>query len=155
AFTRGLGVDQQEYKTVIGWKDTRPLPDGNFAEALLKNRGVNHNLAMCLRASGKLGLDIDGPEGAALVRQLIPAGLPPTVAVRSGRADGGLHLWYELPADAPKAKIQFAKTGLMLSGDGYFIVPPSWHSGAQRRYAFVEGHAPWEIPIAEFPRRLL
>jgi hypothetical protein len=86
--------------------------------------------------------------------KLVPGGLPPTVAVRSGRADGGLHLWYRLPLGAGKAKIQFADR-LTLSADGYLICPPSWHAEAQSAYMFLPGCAPWEREIAPFSARLL
>jgi hypothetical protein len=51
-------------------------------------------------------------------------------------------------------KIQFAER-LTLSSDGYLLVPPAWHAGAEWRYQFVEGHSPWERTIASFPQRLL
>jgi Bifunctional DNA primase/polymerase, N-terminal len=153
-FTRSLGLEDDDFKTVYGWKSTRPLPDGDYGAALLAGRGEKRNPAVCLRASGLLGVDIDGEAGRALVRELVPVGLPPTVAVRSGRADGGLHLWYRAPQAAAKVKVQFASK-LTLSADGYFIVPPGWHAQAPARYAFLEGRAPWETEIARFSARLL
>jgi hypothetical protein len=155
-FTLGLVVEGMAYKTVRdSWdKKHHALADGPHGAAILKNLGLTHNPAVVLRASRLLGVDIDGDDGRALVQELVPGGLPDTVAVRSGRADGGLHLWYRPPEGATKFKIQFAGK-LALSKNGYLIVPPAWHSEAGRRYEFVEGHSPWERKIAPFPQQLL
>jgi Bifunctional DNA primase/polymerase, N-terminal/Primase C terminal 1 (PriCT-1) len=154
AFTRSLRFADDDYKTVYGWKSTKPLPDGEFGAAYLAGRGQNRNPAVCLGSSRLLGIDIDGEAGRELLRELVPGGLPPTVAVRSGRADGGMHLWYRPPAGATKLKIQFTDK-LTLSADGYLIAPPAWHAAAQTAYRFVDGLAPWEHTIALFPARLL
>ncbi len=39
-------------------------------------------------------------------------------------------------------------------GNGYIIVPPSVHASG-KQYAWMAGHAPWEIGIAEAPEWLL
>jgi hypothetical protein len=152
-FTRGQRLEDDEYKTVYNWQSVPPLPDGPFGAALLAGR-PDRNVAVSLRRSGLLGVDIDGAAGRDLVRELVPQGLPPTVAVATGRADGGVHGWYWAPDGAAKVKIQFAAK-LTLSADGYLIAPPSWHAEAQARYVFVDGRAPWGCEIAPFPARLL
>jgi Bifunctional DNA primase/polymerase, N-terminal len=154
AFTRSLRLAGDDYKTVVGWKATKPLPGGDFGAAYLAGRGERRNPAVVLSSSLVLGIDIDGEAGRELVRELVPGGLPPTVAVRSGRADGGMHLWYRPPVEAAKLKVQFADK-LTLSADGYLIAPPAWHAAAQARYVFVDGRAPWECELALFPARLL
>lgn len=152
AFTTGMS-GPYEFKQVKNWKQAERLPDGNFGAGLLKGRGERRNPAVCLQASGLVGIDVDGVEGRILARQLAPGQWPPTVAVRSGRADEGLHMWYRANRKTQKHKIQIAHS-LMLSADGYFIVPPAWHTLAERPYEFLPGRAPWEIEIALFPEWL-
>lgn len=117
---------------------------------MLRGRGQKRNPAVCLQASGLVGIDLDGTEGRALAHDLAPEKWPPTVAVRSGRRDAGLHMWYRANAKTRKHKIQLAST-LMLSEDGYFICPPAIHTQAGRPYEFLPGRAPWEIEITPFP----
>jgi Bifunctional DNA primase/polymerase, N-terminal len=155
AFTRSLRVDDDDFKTAINWQ-TRPtkLANGDHGAGLLVEGGKKRNPVVCLHASGLLGVDIDGEAGRALVRELVPDGLPPTVAVRSGRPDGGLHLWYRPLVGAAKVKIQFAAK-VTLSADGYFVCPPAWHAVGRTHYEFLEGCSPWEREIAVFPASLL
>jgi Bifunctional DNA primase/polymerase, N-terminal len=88
AFTRGIRLADDDYKTVYGWKAAKPLPDAEFGAAFLAGRGERRNLAISLRVSGLLDVDIEGEAGRRLVARLVPNGLPPTVAIRSGHPDG-------------------------------------------------------------------
>ena len=151
AFTKNLELDGDGYKRVYNWKDTRPLSDGDFGAAVLR-RGENRNPAVCLRASGLIGVDIDGLEGRMLAYQLVPR-WPTTVEVLSGRQFSA-HLWFRAPYGTTKHKIQFTHS-LQLSADGYFICPPALHLGAGTEYRFMEGKAPWDVPLATFPLELM
>ena len=153
AFTRSLRVENDEFKTVYFWKKKRPLPDGDYGAALLAGRGEGRNLAVCLRASGLLGIDVDGEAGRELVRELVPAGLPPTVAVRSGRADGGTHLWYRAPRNAAKVKIQFASK-VTLSEDGYHHRTAELVRGGAGPLRLHRGPRTMGDRVATFPERL-
>jgi putative DNA primase/helicase len=108
-----------------------------------------------LRASGLIGADVDGEGGRSLSRALIPSGWPATVTVRSGRADGGLHLWYRAPEGEWPAKIEFSGKGLKTSSDGYLVAPPALHGETGAEYAFVEGRAPWEHELVVAPSAIL
>ena len=134
----------------MNWKETTPLPDGDFGAAILVNRGLTRNPAVCLQASNLIGVDVDGADGHVLARQLVPEGFPSTVAVRSGRHDGGLHLWYRAPTINSKFKLQLASSVTLIS-DGYLICPPALHVTAERLYTFLPGHDPWKHPITVFP----
>jgi hypothetical protein len=158
AFTVGTAADGGQYKTAKGWEATRPLPDGDFGAALLAGRCERRNPILVLRNSNLIGVDVDGEGGRRLRRELIPEGFPRTVCVRSGRLDGGTHLWFRPPPDArvAKHKVEFKTDGrLVLSTNGYLLAPPSWHADAGVNYGFEPGLAPWETPIAVLPERLL
>ena len=131
------------------------LADPGHGAALFLGRGGKHNPVLSLRASGLLGVDVDGEAGRTLVRELVPGLLPPTVVVISGRADGGHHLWYRPPYDGADAKIEFSGDGLKLSSDGYLVIPPAVHGETGKAYEFASGHAPWEHEIAVIPESII
>lgn len=99
--------------------------------------------------SGLCIVDIDGPEGARLLGELVRvnAVLPATLQVTSGRPDGGRHLYYACTAPSGIS----AGGGLDLRGDGGLVVaPPSLHRSGTR-YDWVR---PLQ-KIAELPAWLL
>jgi hypothetical protein len=149
------GLESTAAKTAHHWQSR---PDRLASEehgAGLFRRGLNRNPVVSLRASNLIGVDIDGESGRALARKLVPGGFPATVTVKSGRADGGHHLWYRPPNEARHAKIQLSGGGLELIGDGYLVIPPAIHGDTGRPYEFVPGRAPWEHEIAILPADLL
>src|SRR5690606_34972004 len=60
-------------------------------------RWPDANIGIVPGPSGLVGFDVDGPEGEATARSL---GLfeVPTLRVRTGREDGGIHLYFRRPA---------------------------------------------------------
>jgi hypothetical protein len=158
AFTVDTTAENDLFKVVKGWEATRPLPDGNFGASLLAGRGERRNVVVVLANSRLIGLDIDGQGGRRLRQELVPEGFPRTVGVRSGRVDGGIHLWFRPPpgAKVAKHKIEFKSDGrLVMSKNGYLLCPPSWHAEARVSYSFLPGLAPWEVTIAVLSERLL
>lgn len=149
------GIEGFAAKTARHWQ-TRPdrLPDEAFAAALFR-RGLSRNPVVSLKASNLIGVDVDGEAGRSLVQQLIPGGLPETVSVETGRADGGHHYWYRPPQGDWPAKIEFSGDGLELIRDGYLVIPPALHGDTGRPYRFTAGRAPWEHEIATLPAALL
>lgn len=100
-------------------------------------------------------VDVDPAHGgtaslAALVRSHAP--LPVTTEARSG--GGGRHLYFAHPG----GKVPNRKglvPGIDVRGDGGCIVaPPSLHPNG-RRYAWVPGRAPNDVPPAALPPWLL
>lgn len=161
-----------ELRLAIGWTDglegeaakrsrhwqSRPdrLVAAEHGEGIMQ-RCSTRNPVVSLAASNLIGIDVDGEVGRELCRRLVPGGFSPTVTVRSGRADGGLHLWFRPSEGDNPAKIEFSAEGLKVSSDGYLVVPPAIHENGTV-YEFVEGRAPWDIPIATLPgatRRLI
>jgi hypothetical protein len=131
------------------------LPDGPFGEALLAGRGQTRNPIVVLVPSGLLALEVDGETGRALLRELVGRGLPKTVAVRSGRVDGGVHLWFRTSSPTPVVKIELADKVTIVKDAGYLVAPPAIHATTGALYHFCSGLAPWEIGIAAFPAALL
>ena len=118
-------------------------------------RGANVGIATGAK-SGFWALDIDGPEGRASLAQLeIAHGvLPTTLAVRTGRVDGGQQRYFKAPIGVKiplKVGEDWKHRGLDVRGDGgYVIAAGSLHaSGAY--YAFEDPTA----SIAEAPGWLL
>jgi hypothetical protein len=131
------------------------------------------NVALLMGPGGLLAIDVDGPAGeaslAAAVDVLGP--LPPTLENVTGRADGGRHLLFAVPADASAGDVEAltkSVAGMRLDGGRFvaggessgldlragdldaarsiIVVAPSVHaSGA--RYQWRGG------PVAELPRR--
>jgi hypothetical protein len=144
-FTDGSEGEAAKRVTRRGWNTTPRLADGAFGAALLAGRGLRRNPVVVLGASGLVGVDIDGKAGANLLRELHPDRLPRTVTVRTGK---GHHLWFRRPADLRDvAKIELGPEGLEVSKDGYVVAPPARHP-CGRIYAFVDGRAPWDLPLA-------
>jgi hypothetical protein len=93
-----------------------------------------------------LVLDVDPRNGGspeALAEALGP--LPETLAVESGRGDGGVHLYYRRPGGPLHAATLPA--GVDLKINGYCIVPPSPHPATGQPYTWRQR------PVAWLPRQ--
>lgn len=148
------GLEGAAAKVSRGWQ-RNPIRLANADHgAGLFSRDLTRNPVVSLRASKLVGVDVDGEAGRRLVRELVSDGFPLTVAVRSGRADGGHHLWFRPCSGARHHKIEFSGDGLELVTDGYLVIPPAIHGETGQPYRFVPGRAPWEVDVAEFPADL-
>ncbi|MDP9362896.1 MAG: bifunctional DNA primase/polymerase, partial [Chloroflexota bacterium] len=99
-------------------------------------------------ASGLVVVDIDGPKGEEQVGGLE---IPRTAVARSGRADGGRHVYFLHPQFPVKsdASVLGTNTKVDVRADGgYAILPPSVHETGNR-YAWVE--SPEETGLAAAP----
>jgi hypothetical protein len=145
AFTDGIAGDDAKRVTRKGWNQTPSLADGPFGAALLAGRGLQRNPVVVLGASGLIGIDIDGPEGAKLLRGVASERLPRTVTVETRK---GWHLWYRRPYRMTDVtKIEFGPDGLEVAKDGYLVAPPALHPSGHV-YTFAAGREPWSVPIA-------
>ncbi|MGH9604289.1 MAG: bifunctional DNA primase/polymerase [Terracidiphilus sp.] len=102
-------------------------------------------------ASGVFVIDVDGEAGRASLAHLERQGftLPSTLTVTTGRADGGEHRYYRMPAGIDVRNDQSGKVGphIDVRGTGGFVVcPPSTHASG-KEYRFVDPDA----PIADAP----
>jgi Bifunctional DNA primase/polymerase, N-terminal/DnaB-like helicase C terminal domain/Primase C terminal 1 (PriCT-1) len=102
--------------------------------------------------SGIIVIDLDGPEGEANGRAL---GLfsEPTLECRTGREDGGRHLYFKRP-DFSVTNASIGKKIDVRGDAGYVILPPSIHPSG-RKYEFVNREEIRELPppVVELLRR--
>jgi hypothetical protein len=102
-------------------------------------------------ATGKLSnlvvLDVDGENGRTELQAW--GTLPATREVRTGRPDGGTHLWFR---PRPGTRVPSTNKGaLHTRGEGgYVVAPPSQHASGQR-YRFVNDR----VPIAACPQQVI
>jgi hypothetical protein len=105
--------------------------------------------------SGIVVLDVDPRHGgrASLERWERTHGrLPDTLEARTG--GGGRHLYFAHPGGELRNRVGLAP-GLDLRGDGGVIVaPPSVHPSG-RRYRWLPGRAPDQLPLVPLPAWLL
>ena len=114
-------------------------------------RWPDANIAVITGAvSGLAVLDLDPRSGGGRALAELEARwgpLPPTAEARTG--GGGRHLWFdlagaELPSAAPAPGLELKAEG------GAVVAPPSLHASG-RRYAWVEGRAPWQLAPVPIP----
>jgi len=125
-----------------------------------------YNIGVSCKASGFLVVDVDprsgGDESFRKLLELLGTELPQTVMATTGEysVDGkdvrGRHFYFR--CDTSENLVgnlkNFKLPGIDIKFNGYVIVPPSRHfSGVE--YAWVAGHEPWSMPIAEAPEFLL
>lgn len=110
------------------------------------------------RTSGVWVLDVDGEEAARTLRSLADSmgGLPETVLARTGREDGGYHLYWKMPEGSDiRNSAGKIGPGLDVRGSGgYVVLPPSPHPDG-RTYNWVKGRGPDDIEIIEAPEWLV
>jgi hypothetical protein len=107
------------------------------------------------RASELVAVDIDGPEGRALLLSILKGVIPPTWKFRTG--GGGWRLLYRWPRQWPCKGRSFNTEGkpLTIKADGGMtLMPPSRHSSGGQ-YVWTEGYAPRERPLALTPGGLM
>lgn len=115
--------------TVDGWWSSTP--------------GANVGLALnapAQRSRPLLHLDLDGPDSVAILAALEARHepLPPTLGVRSGRDDGGRHLFFRLPGsvrlDGLRSELRLPDMPgrIEVKHSGNVVVPPSVHYTGRR-----------------------
>jgi putative DNA primase/helicase len=135
------------------WKMYQECLAAPDALRMLWTRHERCNVGVVLgRVSGLVGVDLDGPEGEELLRELSGGDLPATLEfVTPG---GGRRLLYRLAGDGADVPIRTLRRGtgeLKVLGEGSLtVMPPSLHvSGGT--YAWVPGLCPGEIEPAAAP----
>jgi hypothetical protein len=136
------------------FKGTHGFKDATTDESVVRRMWKEHpgaNIGMPTgEKSGVFVLDPDGPRGAESLATLEAKHkpLPETHEVRTGRSDGGRHLYFHQPADV-KTKSGNSLLGpkLDVKGDGgYVVLPPSIHPDSKLLYTLVNDGGPAQAP---------
>ena len=149
AFTAGVAGDDAKRCTTAGWDKTRPLADGGFGAAYVRERGERRNPVIVVRPSNLVSLECDGPDELGMVDEL---GLPPTVTVRSS-GPAKLHFHFRPPADLatlPYVAFRFESGRVSADETRYFVCPPALHPTGVA-YEFVAGLGIEDVGFAELP----
>ena len=130
------------------------------------NANPNYNIGTFCKPSGFFVLDIDprsgGDESFEKLLELLEYDFPETVEAFSGvytykgKQTRGRHFYFKYTGEE-KLIGNFKRqdlAGIDIKHDGYVMTPPSAHASGVN-YEWREGHAPWEIEMAEVPESLL
>jgi P4 family phage/plasmid primase-like protien len=127
-----------------------------------------YNVALFAKESGYFVIDIDPRSGGDAsfekLKEMAKDALPPTVEAitgvywsqETGEHVRGRHMIYKCSPDEKFIGNFNAKGlgGIDIKHNGYVLIAPSrHHSGVT--YEWKEGHAPWNIEVAEAPEELL
>ena len=126
----------------------------------------HYNIGVFAKPSGFFVIDIDprngGDKSILKLEERALGELPPTVEAITGEYNTdsgpqrGRHLLYRCSPDE-KFIANFNKEGLPgidVKHNGYILIAPSRHFSGHC-YEWKDGHAPWEMEIAEAPEELL
>jgi len=132
---------------VINWQKRTQTTYEEIEKWFARHPKRNIGLPMG-NASRLIGVDIDGEEGERYLQELSDGDLPDTWEFSTG---AGRRLLYRLPEGMKVKKFKKADTNrkheeLALLGDGQqTVIPPSLHPSG-RKYEWVKGHSPFDIP---------
>ena len=141
-----LGRDKRPLIRWEAYQQRHPTPE-ELVEWRRRFPGANIGIVTGA-VSGLVVLDEDGPEAQEALRG---RALPPTPTVRTGK---GYHRYFAHPGRPVPNAVRILP-GLDVRGDGgYVMAPPSLHPSG-RRYEWVDGLSPWDVPLAPLPRWVL
>lgn len=107
----------------------------------------NANIGVACKPSSLLVIDVDGPEAeealAKLERELGP--LPQTYEVKTGRAEGGRHLYFRRSSDSGDTKkhlVEVREGEVSIKWNGYVLHPPSIHDKTGQAYSMLNASPP-------------
>ncbi len=122
--------------------------DATTDEALIRNwwkRWPEANIAVATGSvSGRVVLDVDGPEGAEALKG---KHLPPTVVSHTAR---GVHYWFRTPADGLRSAVAILPKVDVRGEGGYVVAPPSLH-GTGVRYRWDQTLTPKAVGFVDCP----
>lgn len=141
-----LGRDKRPLIRWEAYQHRTPTPE-ELADWRRRYRGANIGIVTGA-VSGLVVLDEDGPDAQESLRGRV---LPPTPTARTGK---GYHRYFRHPGRPVPNAVRILP-GLDVRGDGgYVMAPPSVHPSG-RRYEWVDGLSPWDVPPAPLPEWLL
>jgi hypothetical protein len=116
-----------------------PLPE------LDARQGYGIRTGAAPQGSGVFVVDCDSPE--ALGRFLALGDVPDTYTVRTGRAEGGFHLYFRAPADfRVKQSTSALAPKVDIKGEGGFVVGPGSLHVSGNKYEVVNERPPADAP---------
>lgn len=138
----------------VPFKGTHGYLDATTDESVIRRMWTEHpgaNVGMPTGATtGVFVIDPDGPKGERTLAELEAehGPLPETHEVRTGRSDGGRHLYFHQNAGVKiKSKDSLLGPKLDIKGDGgYVVLPPSIHPETRKEYSIVRDGVPAEPP---------
>jgi Bifunctional DNA primase/polymerase, N-terminal/Protein of unknown function (DUF3987)/Primase C terminal 1 (PriCT-1) len=140
---------RSKHPLIAAWPQQATSEPLRLREWMQKDPHCNWGVATG-RDSGIFVLDVDGDQGLAAIEELRKHGygLPPTLAVKTGR---GCHYYFRYPEDALiRNSAGKLGPGLDIRGDGgYVLVPPSVHP-SDTDYQWIH-----EVAVAPAPDWLL
>lgn len=151
-----LPVEPRGKRPLIPWRSFQSQAASRDAVTHWFQRSPDANVAIVTgHLSGLVVLDVDtyhgGADSLAALEEAHGA-LPVTLEALTG--GGGRHLYFRHPGPPVMNRVGL-KPGIDLRADGGCVVaPPSVHPSG-RRYAWVTGRAPGEVPLAALPHWLL
>ncbi len=132
------------------WQTSRPDPDPEHAAGLWHEWGQRWNLGIVLGPSRLAVVEYDTDEGGQKLLELFGGRPPQTPTVRTGR--DRLHFYFTAPENGQKV----ARDGIELRlGPHQCAAPPSVHPDTGRRYHWLNGREPWNLPLGEVPQAVL
>lgn len=155
----------EKYPAGVGrWQDaatTDPETIRSWWTGLYKGHGIGIALDQLPDGRWAFAVDIDGAshgvDGAATWHDLC-ATYPdhaPAETVEAVTGGGGRHLIFAAPHEVTNGRLGPAGAGIDIRGHGgQILVEPSIHPNGQP-YAWVEGHEPWNMAVADAPGWLL
>jgi putative DNA primase/helicase len=130
--------------TLKGWQSA---PRESLEQALAWAKAGNVGLRTG-RASGVVVIDAD--PGA----DLAPLGLPDTVMANTGRP-GAQHLYFAHNGHLGNSSGKLGPHIDVKADGGQVVFPGSVHPETGATYTWAEGHAPWEMELAELPEHVV
>lgn len=111
------------------------------------------NVAIYMKDSGLVGLDVDVRYGGDLDNLPLTAAARLTPTVRTGSK--GIHLYWEAPPNLEISQsTESMPQGIDIRYDGYLVAPPSLHPSG-RRYQWLTGRELWNVAPLPLPMSLL
>ena len=118
---RGEKAKAASDRGTFAWKNAARFVDADFAAGVFVEQCRTRNPVVVASKSNLVLVDVDGP---LELLERFGLELPVTVSVRSAR---GWHFWLTPPEERSPMKVQISAQGVVISDDGYVVMPPGLH----------------------------
>jgi len=129
-----------------GWQRTQPLPPDTAYTTWKPREG---NIGLVLGSSGIVDYEMDACDEDVF---LAPLGgvIPSTPAFRTG--SGKIHVLFRDPGGLTRSTVGGRE---LRAGGHQSAIPPSIHPDTKLPYAWLPGHAPWQVEVQVLPADVL